>query len=234
MNKAASQRLLFLERQTDMFGGAETSRSRRRPASSIDTHDLLSYEKEAFGFYFSSHPLEPYRAEYEALNLVHRRPDRDDARRRQGVAGRGHHRCAGRARTSVTANTSSSRVEDFDGSIEVMIFSDQLEACRAVVKIDNLVAVQGTVKVRAADATGRGQGVPQVWADRVMAFKDCSRYLKGLVIVVPASEAGRGDVLLKMKERLEEHPGNRPRLPAGAAAGRQVTRDEAAPVRASN
>jgi DNA polymerase-3 subunit alpha len=97
-------------------------------------------------------------------------------------------------------------VEDFDGSIEVMVFSDALEVCRPLLKTDSLVAIQGTVKVRAADSLGRGQGVPQFWAERVMLFKDCSRFLKAVVVQVPEKEMD--DVLLlKLKERLEEHLG---------------------------
>jgi DNA polymerase-3 subunit alpha len=205
MNKAASQKLLFLERQTDIFGGAEAVKP-EAPTAKYDMHDLLSYEKEAFGFYFSSHPLEPYRAEYEALNLAtvaQIETMRDGAKvSLGGVITMRRSRKDKRDREYVIVT-----VEDFDGSIEAMIFSDQLEACRAVVKVDNLVAVQGTVKVRAGDASGRGQGVPQIWADRVMAFKDCSRYLKTLVLVVPEQEMDEV-LLLKMKERLEGHPGS--------------------------
>ena len=99
-------------------------------------------------------------------------------------------------------------VEDFDGALEVMVFSDQLEACRSALKVDNLVAVQGTVKVRASEAGGRvQQGIPQLWADRVMSFTDSRRYLKAMVIEVREQEMD--DVmLLKLKERLEAHPGS--------------------------
>ena len=65
----------------------------------------------------------------------------------------------------------------------------------------------GTVKVRAADGSGRGSGVPQFWADRVMLFSDCSRFLNALVVVVPERDLDEV-MLLKIKERLEEHPGN--------------------------
>jgi hypothetical protein len=63
------------------------------------------------------------------------------------------------------------------------------------------------VKVRAADAAGRGHGVPQFWAERVMLFKDCSRFLTAIVVVVPEKDMDEV-MLLKLKERLEEHPGN--------------------------
>ncbi|MCX6840798.1 MAG: DNA polymerase III subunit alpha, partial [candidate division WOR-3 bacterium] len=205
MNKAASERLQFAERQFDMFGAAE---DRPTPApAKFDTHDLLVYEKEAFGFYFSSHPLEPYRAEYEALGLstiAQIETMRDGAKASLGGVITGRRSRKDKRDREYAILT----VEDFDGGIEVMVFSDVLEGCRAMLKTDNLVAIQGTVKVRAADASGRGHGgVPQFWAERVMLFKDCSRFLTAIVVVVPEKDMDEV-MLLKLKERLEEHPGN--------------------------
>jgi DNA polymerase III subunit alpha len=204
MNKAASERLRFAERQFDMFGAAE---DKPKPApAKFDTHELLAYEKDAFGFYFSSHPLEPYRAEYEALGLstiaqIESMRDGEKASLGGVITGR-------RARKDKRDREYAIiTVEDFDGGIEVMVFNDVLEGCRAMLKTDNLVAVQGTVKVRAADGSGRGQGVPQFWADRVMLFKDCSRFLNAIVVEVPEKDMDEV-MLLKLKERIEEHAGN--------------------------
>ncbi len=47
---------------------------------------------------------------------------------------------------------------------------------------------------------------PQFWADRVMLFKDCSRFLTAIVVVVPEKDMDEV-MLLKVKERLDEHPG---------------------------
>ncbi len=200
--RAGSERLQYLERQADLFGGAEPDAEPQRPV--FDTHMLLAYEKDAFGFYFSSHPLEPFRAEYDALGLqpigaienlrdgtpvalggvITQRRMRKDKRDREYVI--------------VT-------LEDFEGAVEVMVFSDQLEASRAALKLDNLVVVQGVVKVRAGDG-GAGSGVPQVWASRVTALAECNRWLKQLVI--ECDEAAADELtLLKVKERLAASPG---------------------------
>jgi DNA polymerase-3 subunit alpha len=203
MNKAASEKLQFAGRQFDMFGAVE---DKPKPAPvKFDTHELLAYEKDAFGFYFSSHPLEPYRAEYEALGLstiaqIETMRDGNKASLGGVVTGRRTRKDKRDREYAILT------VEDFDGSIEVMVFSDVLEGCRAMLKTDNLVAIQGTVKVRAADASGRGHGVPQFWAERVMLFKDCSRFLTAIVVVVPEKDMDEV-MLLKLKERLEEHPG---------------------------
>jgi DNA polymerase-3 subunit alpha len=204
MNKAASEKLRFAERQFDMFG-ATAEPAKPEPAK-FATHELLSYEKDAFGFYFSSHPLEPYRAEYEALRLSS--IAQIEAMRDGEKASLGGVITARRARKDKRDREYAIiTVEDFDGGIEVMVFSDVLEGCRGLLKTDNLVAVQGTVKVRAADSSGRGAGVPQFWADRVLLFNDCSRFLNALVVAVPEKDLD-DDMLMRLKERLEEHPGN--------------------------
>jgi DNA polymerase III alpha subunit len=204
MAKAASEKLQFLDRQADLFGAAE------KPAAAaprqFDTHQLLAFEKDAFGFYFSSHPLEPYRAEYEALGLtpltqVEAMRDGTTAKL-GGVVTQRRSRKDKRDREYVIIT-----VEDFDGAIEVMVFADQLEACRSALKVDNLVAVQGTVKVRSSEGPGGLSGIPQVWADRVMSFADCNRYIRQGSIELREQELD--DVLLmKVKETLEAHPGS--------------------------
>ncbi len=200
MAKAASEKLQFLERQVDLFGTvADTAPTVK---ARFDTHQLLAYEKEAFGFYFSSHPLEPYRAEYEALGLlplgqVESMSDGTSVKI-GGVISQRRSKRDKREREYVIIT-----VEDFDSSIEVMVFADQLETCRSALKVDNLVAVQGTVRVRA----GEGQtGIPQIWAERVMSFAECHRYIK--VGLIEVREKDLDEVLLlKIRETLEAHPG---------------------------
>ncbi|MBM3313506.1 DNA polymerase III subunit alpha, partial [candidate division WOR-3 bacterium] len=204
MNKAGSERLRFAERQFDIFAVRDKEPS-PSPAK-LDTHELLTYEKEAFGFYFSSHPLAPYQAEYEALGLsaivqIETMRDGDKVSLGGVITGRRSRKDKRDREYAILT------VEDFDGAIEVLVFYDVLEGCRAILKTDNLVAVQGTVKVRAADASGRAQGVPQVWADRVMLFSDCARYLDALVLTVAERELDE-PMLHRLKAQMEHHPGN--------------------------
>ncbi|MBM3322398.1 DNA polymerase III subunit alpha [candidate division WOR-3 bacterium] len=206
MSRAASERLRFLEKQTDMFGSGEASTELARTEEKFDTHDLLAFEKEAFGFYFSSHPLEPFRAEYEALGLV---PIAQVETMKDGASvALGGVITARRARKDKRDREYAIlTLEDFDGTIEVLVFSDQLEPCRATLKVDNLVAAQGTVKVRSQDAGGAYSGVPQVWAEHVMAFADSARCLKGVAIEVREQEFDEL-AAIKLKERLAAHPGS--------------------------
>ena len=204
MNRAASEKLRFLERQTDIFGNAEVQPAAAAPE--FDTHDLLAYEKEAFGFYFSSHPLEPFRAEYEALGLTpitQIESTKDGASvALGGVITLRRSRKDKRDREYVIVT-----VEDFDGGIEVMVFSDQLEKCRAALKVDSLVAIRGSVKMRAADSGGGQAGVPQIWADSVTPFSECTRFLKSAVVALDEQKLDEV-MLLKLRETLSAYPGS--------------------------
>jgi DNA polymerase-3 subunit alpha len=203
MAKAGSEKLQFLERQVDLFAGDDSAGF--VPAPKFDTHTLLAFEKEAFGFYFSSHPLEPFRAEYEALGLV---PiaQVEGMRDGQQVALGGVITARRARRDKRDREYVVVTVEDFDGAIEVPVFADRLEQCRSALKVDGLVAVQGTVRVRSTDGSGQG-GVPQVFADRVMLFADCGRYIRLAQLELPEAMADEV-LLLKVRERLEAHPGS--------------------------
>ncbi|MEO0085503.1 MAG: OB-fold nucleic acid binding domain-containing protein, partial [candidate division WOR-3 bacterium] len=205
MAKATSDRLLFRERQADLFAVAEGP----EPEPDFDTHTLLTYEKEAFGFYFSSHPLEPFRAEYEAFqptSIAQLEGLKDGTKVVLGgviTSRRTRKSKSGREYIIVT-------VEDFEAGIEVMVFSEQLERARSLLLADALVAIQGTVKVRQAEVeVGSGQGVPQIWADRVYDLRNCCQWFSTLFVVLPEPEATK-DVLLRVKEIVARHPGEKP------------------------
>ncbi len=195
MARAGSERLRFEERQTDMFGGPVEE---KEPEAEVkfDTHQLLAYEKSAFGFYFSSHPLEPHRAVYRALKLTptsefEEKSDGDSAALGGIITARRFRRDK-RDREYVVVV-----VEDFDGPIEVMVFADQLEASRQYLKTDRLVIIQGRVKKRE-------KGVAQVWADKVLPFEAAAGFLRAVVVDLPQNLEDDP----KLKGLLEAHPGS--------------------------
>jgi len=203
--RAGSDRLLFRDRQVDMFAAAEGP----TPEPEFDTHALLAYEKEAFGFYFSSHPLEPFRAEYEAFQPtpIAQLDGLKDGTRvvLGGVITARRPRKSKNDRDYLILT-----LEDFEGGIEVLVFADQLEKARPLLVADALVAIQGTVKVRQAEFEGRpGQGVPQVWAERVFDLRNCCPWFSALLIALPESEAGPA-ALGRVKAVLARHPGEKP------------------------
>ena len=199
MAKAGSERLRFLERQEDLFGAPREEEQPEDGEVRFDTHQLLSYEKQAFGFYFSSHPLEPYLAEYRGLKLRRTGQLEDskdgDAVALGGVISARRMRKDRRDRQYVIIT-----LEDFDGPIEVMVFADQLEKHREQLMVDNLVIIQGRVKRRDE------LGVPQIWADRVIPFTSAQRYLQTLFVRLDGDADSDGP-FERFRAIAEKHPG---------------------------
>jgi DNA polymerase-3 subunit alpha len=207
MARAGSERMRFAELQTDLFAGTPPGPAAATGAAGedakadvrFDTHQLLTYEKQAFGFYFSSHPLEPWLVEYRGLGLVptSQLGDRHDgdAVTIGGVITARRMRKDKRDRQYVIVT-----LEDFDGAVEVMVFADQLEKHREQLHVDRLVIIQGRVRMRDE------AGVPQLWADRVWPFEGIERQMRAVVIDLPPDFAGDGK-LLRLRELAAEFPG---------------------------
>ncbi len=199
MAKAGSEKLRMAELQADMFGDFAPAPAAHEGPAEFDKHQLLAYEKEAFGFYFSSHPLEPHLALYRAFRLastatLDERKD-NDAVSVGGVVTARRAKRDKRDREYVVVV-----VEDFDGAVEVMVFADQLEKYREHLQTDRLVIIQGRVKKRE-------QGVAQLWADRVIPFADTHKLIRALAInlgVGPADDMP----LLRLREVLARYPGS--------------------------
>lgn len=201
--RAGSERLRYLERQTALF---ESAAPLNAPVVAVEyNNDIrLAYEKEAFGFWFSSHPLEPLRPVYEALGLKSS-SELGTLRDNETVAVGGVVTQRRARRGKDDREYFIITLDDFDGSVEVMVFADQLETCRALLKLDSIVAVQGRVKVRAEG----GSGVPQIWASQVLPLAECSRYLRALAVELEEDQLDEL-VLRKLQERLAASPGETP------------------------
>jgi DNA polymerase-3 subunit alpha len=216
LERASSARAAMLNRQSSLFGAsfaANGDSEEPAPASSdspsprpptpgpraLDRALLHTYEKNAFGFYFSSHPLEEFRLELEALKCLPldglADKGKDDVLRIAGVVtGR-------KIKKDKRGNEYAvMQLEDLAGSIEVMVFSDAFEQGRKLIKEDELLLVTGKMR-------SRSESQSSVWADSVMALPDCRNWLKRLTVrVKDEDELGEND-LLKLRQILELHPG---------------------------
>ncbi|MBN2538371.1 DNA polymerase III subunit alpha [candidate division WOR-3 bacterium] len=197
MARAGSERLRFEERQASLFGEDEPEMVSEDVH--YDTRQLLSYEKQAFGFYFSSHPLEPWLVEYDGLNLVRTgelavRND-GDAVAIGGVITSRRWRKDRRDRQYAILT-----LEDFDDTIEVAVFADPLEKYREYLFVDNLVIFQG--RVRRRDELG----VPQLWCDRALPFTSAWRHIQRVMLVLDGEDSTNGR-LEKFRALAAQHDG---------------------------
>lgn len=196
--KAGSEKLRFAEMQENLFDFSARERAEPEPEKKLETHDLLAYEKDAFGFYFSSHPLEAHRLEYQALRFVpteqlEEKEDGDQVSLAGVITSRRMKRSKNGNEYMVVT------LEDFIGSVEVMVFAGLLEKSREYLQTDRLVIIQGRVSRREG-------GVPQLMADRVLPFSEASRYLSAVAVTLPPDTCDEGH-LIKLRETLLAHPG---------------------------
>ncbi|MGQ9679028.1 MAG: DNA polymerase III subunit alpha, partial [bacterium] len=209
LTKIASEKLLFYERQFQLFG-AEPEEFEAKPNASdtLRTIDIINYEKEALGFYFSSHPLERYRLEYTGLHLtpITELENLDDGAAVVvgGIITNRKVRKDRRDRDYLILT-----LEDFTSSIEVMVFNNTLENCRDILKTDNLVIIQGKVKMRYGGETPATNSVPQLWADAVYNFDRVSQFIKKIVIQISAEELN-DNLTSQIRTVLSAYPGEIP------------------------
>lgn len=127
--------------QESLFGGTPSIKNELKKKRMTD---LFSFEKEAFGFYFSEHPLERYRDEFQTIGLipcskVNSMENGDSIviggilstkRLKKDKKGRGY--------AIIT-------IEDFEGDIDVFIFADQFERYAKLLREDSILIVKGSV-----------------------------------------------------------------------------------------
>lgn len=201
MAKASSEKLRFAQLQKDLFGLNQEEEAVSVPDRKLETHDLLSFEKEAFGFYFSSHPLEPYRLQYQALRFVSTEQlEHKEDNEPVNIAGVITARRLKRSKQNQDYVVAT--VEDFEGWTDVMVFSSLLEKSREYLQTDRLVAIQGRVRKREG-------GVPQIWAERVIPFADTEKYLTAITIALPRDGCDETK-LTELRDLLHSHRGNSP------------------------
>jgi len=209
LTKAASEKLLFYDRQFQLFG-SETD----DPSAPLVTKKstprtvIINYEKEALGFYFSSHPLERYRLEYSALALT---PIAELENREEGtsVAIGGIITARKVRKDRRERDYFILTLEDFNSSVEVMAFSNVIETCRVALVPDNIVIVQGKVKTRAAGDASGTSGIPQLWADAVYNFDRALQFIKKVVLELSETELD-DSLVTKIRETLSAFPGEVP------------------------
>ncbi|MBN2379917.1 DNA polymerase III subunit alpha [candidate division WOR-3 bacterium] len=176
ISRLADKRGLLLEKQTGLFGnGAPEQRSEMRRKKNLEPRDFLNYEKDAFGFYLSGHPLEEYRDLYEALEITTTEEidERDDGKT-VAVAGavtarKGKRDKKGRDYAILT-------LRDFTGEIDVFVFSKLYEQHRSILRSDEPVIVKGRVAMSEDDDRAK------LFSEEIIPFSAARARLKAVII----------------------------------------------------
>ncbi len=122
----------------------------------VGAAELLSWERESFGFYFSSHPLERYRDEIRAFsNSSIEEIDGKSVREEVVIGG-----IVVRQKHLPDKNITFLKVEDLSGSVDVVIFSDA--ATPPKIELEEGILVKGKISRRNEEKSIRALKITQL------------------------------------------------------------------------
>jgi DNA polymerase-3 subunit alpha len=189
---------------------------------------LLSAEKENLGFFFSGHPLDPFREIIARAVTV-------DLSKKESLANDRPCSLIGVLRDLREIRTRNGRamafaqLEDFRGSIELILFSDVFENRRAQLVNDAVVGVTGRIDTTRGDA--------KVKVEEVMDPKALPQQRKAPAVHVRLrNEVGTEESLHRMREYLLDRKGKCALFfhVGGGDEGREVVVQASAQIRISD
>ncbi len=162
---------------------------------------ILAFEKEVLGFYVTSHPLAAHEEVIRAFSTtgIGALAEMDDGRK--VIFGgmftelRETFPRSGRNKDKKMALV---RIEDFEGSVNGVIFAEHYAKCQEHVGEDRIVFVEGTLDQTRED--------PSVRIDRVIPIERAFQELAGCVTIRISDQTGQA-MLVALKELLENHRG---------------------------
>ncbi len=167
-------------------------------------NELLSYEKELLGFYVSGHPLTqhaPLLKLFELKSATHLKELHDgDETRLGGII------------TSFQKKLSKKdnrpwailEVEDLDGSVETLVYSDAFEKSKNHIGAERAVLICGRVDLR--------EDTPKLIASEVFPLEEAyRRFTKAVHLHIPNNRFGV-EHLEQVRDILQRHPGHLPLL----------------------
>lgn len=161
--------------------------------------ERLAYEKETLGFYFSGHPYAEYQAEVEQITQVKMSGMGKYLNSEVTVAGL----VVGLKpiKTKKGARMASITLDDQTGRIDVLAFPEIYEASRELLKMDEILLIQGGVSL------DEFSGNYRLAAKRILSLTEMREtHLKSLRILLKAEQASK-EKMQSLAECLKAFPG---------------------------
>ncbi|MCK4428017.1 MAG: DNA polymerase III subunit alpha, partial [candidate division Zixibacteria bacterium] len=164
--------------------------------------EILSKEKEMLGFYLSGHPLTKYEDELKtfATRTTQTLENAKD----------GEELYIGGVITQVKINIDRKKkqmafatLEDFVGSVEVVVFSDCFEKNRRIIRSESMVLVKGRASTKEGEKA-------KVVASDVISLSKVYQKMKTTLHVLLLTSGASHDILTELKELLSSQPGKSP------------------------
>jgi len=176
----------------------ETEKVDENTVSGKPSQEKVIYEKEAFGFYFSEHPLERYQEEFSALGL---KPISQLGTVENGeiVAIGGILNAKKIKRDKNGRNYAIVNMADLESAIDVFVFSDYFERFSPLLKIDNPLIVKGRISGE--------EDRKSIRADEIISLKDAWKYYKKIFLNFDGHSVNE-DVLKQVCDLINGSKGN--------------------------
>jgi DNA polymerase III subunit alpha len=172
---ASGQGSLFGSEAINTFVREDDSNKKPDPLSE---HELLSYEKEVLGFYFSGHPLVKYEQQLKAVSSMNIKQILDS---KESV----NVRVAGLINSVRKKQTKQKQAwvqfdfEDLTESIKVNVFPRQYAKIADRIKADTIVVISGKINLRSSVDFA----IPEINVEEVVPlFEAINRWGKSLVL----------------------------------------------------
>ena len=181
--------------QVGLFGEEEQQQHFELPLiPERPKNEILAWEKEALGFYLTGHPLDAYADKIKNLISLKKIKDKEFVTGKRVKVG-GIISEAKRFNTKKGDLMAFVTLEDFLGSIKVVIFPGVFQNCVNTILPEEIVIVSGKVEISADDV--------QILADRVVAAEN---YQPDFYLIIP--EHFENNLIYdKLAEIFERHKG---------------------------
>lgn len=164
-----------------------------------DETELLMHEKEALGFYITGHPLTKY-SQVLAKMKAKRTSDIETAPDKEEVVLGGVLRTIKKKNVKSTGDMMAyATLEDDEGSVEVIIFSELFKSVNMLIKKDALVLIKGSIDRDEKGARVRAREVSLLEKAGLNGFKR-------IEISLPESGAA-GAQMKEIKTLISQYPG---------------------------
>jgi DNA polymerase-3 subunit alpha len=164
--------------------------------------EILSKEKEVLGFYVSGHPLTKYEEELKTF-ATRTTESIEEAKDGEEVY-------IGGVITQVKINIDRKKkqmafatLEDFVGTVEVVVFSDCFEENRRIIRPESMVLVKGRASTKEGEKA-------KVVASEVTSLSKVYQKMKAMLHVLLLTSGASEDILNELKQVLSSHPGKSP------------------------
>ena len=199
--------------QLDMFGSFTAAAPPPRPRIGDEEwsdSEMLAYEKATLGFYITRHPL----TQYAELVRLYSTTDTAAIRAAEGPRGRNGNSVVlggliSKVRTrAVRQGPNAGKklliavIEDFLGSLEMVVFPDQLGDALTLLKPDKVVFIEGSVDRRREE--------PSLRVSRIIPVEQARRLLSSHVLVKLHSTGGPSEQLERLRDLCRRHRGRCP------------------------